>query len=205
MKDRVKNMYEEIRMPKRCEEAILRAAEKTQAQRRTSILRPVFAAAAVLALVICLAPPVWAAVENLMLKFRDSETGLTVYEGENEKGEMVVQAQAETGEVSFAEVRQGRLYFTGNGENLDITEAVAGGKPYIYTYQDQNGYTIYRIVGTSGTLENFGGYSFIKDEEGMWFSGEGHNYMDTQTEQVYPWVEAMWQELNIPWPMPGKA
>lgn len=203
MKDRVKNMYEEIRMPKHCEEAILRAAEEKQARRRTPALRPVFAAAAVLALVICLAPPVWAAVENLVMKFQDSETGLTVYEGENEKGEKTVMAQSETGEVTFVEVRQGRLYFTGNGENLDITDAVQDGRPYIYTYQDQNGYTIYRIVGIAGTVENYGGYSFVKDGEGMWFSGEGHNYMDTETGQVYPWVEAMWQELNIPWPKPA--
>lgn len=199
MKDRVNAMYEEVRMPRDCEEKILRAAEEKKNQRRKSALRPVLTAAAVLALVVCLAPPVWATVGNLVMKFLDPETGLRVYQREDG-----VEAYAETGEIPFAEVRQGRLYFTGNGEDLDITEEVAGGKPYIYTYQDQNGYTIYRIVGIAETVENYGGYSFIKDEEGMWFSGEGHNYMDTETEQVYPWVKVMWQELNIPWPMPGK-
>lgn len=204
MKDRVKNMYEEIRMPQSCEERILRAAEEKKDQRKKPLLRPVLAAAAVLALVVCLTPPVWAAVENLVLKFRDPETGLTVYEGKNAQGEDVIEGRGETGEVPFAELRQGRLYFTGNGENLDITEAVEGGKPYIYTYQDQNGNTIYRIVGMAGTPENFGGYTFTKDAEGMWFSGEGWNYWETETESVYPWVTAMWQELNIPWPMPGE-
>lgn len=197
MKDRVKNMYEEIRMPKSCEENILRAAEEKRNQRRKPALRPVLTAAAVLALVICLASPVGAAVGNLVMKFFDTETGLTVYEKENG-----VEAYAETGDVPFAEIREGRLYFTGNGENLDITEKVEGGKPYIYTYQDQNGNTIYRIVGIAGTVENMGGYTFTKDPEGMWFSGEGWNYWDAETEQIYPWVEAMWQELNIPWPMP---
>lgn len=203
MKDRVKTMYEEIRMPKHCEETILRAAGEKRTQRRKPALRPVLAAAAVLVLVICLAPPVWAAVENWVLRFHDPETGLTVYEGKTSKGSNAELVHVEAGEASFAEVRQGRLYFTGNGENLDITDEVADGKPYIYTYQDENGYTIYRIVGIAGTVENYGGYSFIKDEEGVWLSGEGHNYMDTQTGQIYPWVDAMWQELNIPWPKPA--
>lgn len=202
MKGSVKEMYDSMKMPEDLQSRIHSAAESASAPRRRPKLRAALAAAAVLALTLCLVSPVRAAVGSLMLKFRDPETGLAVYEGENEQGEPMIAGVSETEGVPFAEVRQGRLYFTGNGENLDITEEVAGGRPYIYSYQDANGYTIYRIVGMAGTVENFGGYSFTKDAEGLWFSGEGYNYWDTETGQLYPWVDAMWQELNIPWPKP---
>lgn len=201
MKDKVKRMYEEVTMPVSCEKRIWEAVEKKQ-QRPRPVLRPVLTAAAVLALVICLAPPVWAAVENLVIKFFNPDTGLSVYQGENEQGETVVEVHYDTETPPFAEVRDGRLYFTGNGEDVDITDQVQDGKPYIYTYEEENDRTGYMIVGIDESVENFGIYTFIREADGTWFTGTGQNFMDSETEQAYPWVAKVWEELNIPWPMP---
>lgn len=204
MKDKVKAMYDDVTMPVGCMERILEAAERKKERKRRPMLRPVLAMAAVLALVVCLAPPVRAAVENLVIKFFNPDTGLSVYQGETSQGETVTEVHYDTEAEAFAEVREGRLYFTGNGEDVDVTDAVQDGKPYIYTYEEADGRTGYMIVGMAGSIENFGIYTFIREADGTWFTGAGRNNVDPETEQAYPWVENLWQELNIPWPMPGK-
>ena len=63
-------------------------------------------------------------------------------------------------------------------------------------------------VGYSGSIENYGIYEFIREvTEGQadwegWVTGTGRNDLDPETETRYPWVDIVWQELNIPWPMP---
>lgn len=32
---------------------------------------------------------------------------------------------------------------------------------------------------------------------------EQENFLDPETEMCYPWVESVWEELDVPWPMPG--
>lgn len=203
MKDKVKAMYEDVTMPADCQARILRAAEERERKKPRPIWRSALSAAAVLALVICLAPPVWAAVENLVVRFFEPETGLTVYEGENERGKSKVEVHYDTETPPFAEVREGRLYFTGHGEEIDITDQVQEGKPYIYTYEKEDGSTVYMIVGMEGTVENFGIYTFVREENGQWLTGAGHNFLNTDTMQPYPWVVNLWEQLDIPWPMPG--
>ena len=193
------NFYDSVHMPKECEDRILNTIS---APRRK--FRPAAAVAAVLALVLVLgmSPTVRAAVED-WITTRFPGLDLTIQQRTTEEGieEMIVSIDTEVPTFAYAE--NGRLYFTGNGENLDITDEITEEKPYFYTCEDDRGYEIYFVVGYDGTIENFGTYEFIR-KDGQWFTGSGRNFLSSQVEgQAYPWVKVVWDTLSIPWPMPG--
>ena len=50
--------------------------------------------------------------------------------------------------------KEGQLWFTANGENIDITEQVSEDRAFTYKYTDGQGITHYLIVG--GAPETFG-------------------------------------------------
>lgn len=62
-------------------------------------------------------------------------------------------------EVKFCEVRDGRLYFIGNGENMDITDLCSAEKAFVYAVADKDGRVGYLAVG--GTPENYGQYCYF--------------------------------------------
>lgn len=203
MKDQVKEMFAEIAMPETCAEKIRQETEK-KAVRKRPILRPILATAAALALVLCLSPRVRAAVDEwLVTTFPNLD--VTIYEkplkgGQGGTGQII---QVHTEQSTFAHMENGRLYFTGNGENLDITDEIQEDRPYFYRYVDkETGMTIYLTVGMAGSIENFGVYEFIQDPNGEWIGGTGRNMFDPDTNETYPWVSLVWEELEIPWPMP---
>lgn len=190
--------YDSVHMPKECEARIL---SNLSAPRRK--FRPSAAVAAVVALVLVLgmSPTVRAAVED-WITTRFPGLDLTIQQRTTEEGieEMIVSIDTEA--RTFAYTENGRLYFTGNGENLDITDEITEEKPYFYTCEDNRGHEIYFVVGYDGTIENFGTYEFIK-KDGQWLTGSGRNFLCSQVEgQAYPWVKVVWDTLNIPWPMP---
>ena len=90
-----------------------------------------------------------------------------------------------------------------NGEKIDITDRIGEDRPFYYTYTDDYGLTHYMAVGYSGKLENFGIYEFLKDEQEGWVNGTGRNFLNPETEERYPWVDMVWEEFDVPWPMPG--
>lgn len=191
--------YDSVHMPKECEDRILNSIS---APRRK--FRPAAAVAAVLALVLVIgmSPTVRAAVED-WITTRFPGLDLTIQQRTTGEGidEMVVSIDTEA--PTFAYVENGRLFFTGNGEALDITDEITEEKPYFYTYKDDRGYEIYYAVGYDSTIENFGTYEFIK-KDGAWLTGSGRNFLSTHVEgQAYPWVKVVWDTLEIPWPMPG--
>lgn len=173
---------------------------------RKARLRPAVAVAAVF-MVVCLigcSPTVRAAVgDMLVIVFPGLD--LTIYEKplQSGSGDGVGQIIAiDTNQTTFAEIRDGRLYFTGNDENLDITDQITEDSPYFYTYE-QDQYEITLIVGYTDSIENFGTYEFIK-EDGAWFTGSGRNFLSNVEEgKAYPWVKVVWDTLDVPWPMPG--
>ena len=192
------NFFDSVHMPKECEARILNTI--TTPRRK---FRPAAAVAAVVALVLVLgmSPTVRAAVED-WITTRFPGLDLTIQQRTTEEGieEMIVSIDTEV--PTFAYTENGRLYFTGNGENLDITDEITEEKPYFYTCKDDRGYEIYFVVGYDGTIENFGTYEFIK-KDGQWLTGSGRNSLSSQVEgQAYPWVKVVWDTLNIPWPMP---
>lgn len=194
----IRSLYDSIHMPSDLEERIRKSAPTPKRR-----FRPVIAVAAALIMVCLLgcSPTVREAVEEWMIT-SFSGLDLTIYEKEMEGGGtgqiVVIDTEANT----FAHVENGRLYFTGNGENLDITDQITPENPFYYTYEDQD-YEITLIVGFDGSQENFGVYEFIK-ENGAWVTGFGRNiFSQTEEGELYPWVGVIWDTLDIPWPMPG--
>lgn len=204
MKEQVKGMYGEIRMPVEMERKIRRAmADKQEKRWNRLILKRIGAFAAVLVLMVALSPTVRAAVNDWVVKYFWPDSDITIYEMTDENGNTVGITGVDTEAPAFARLVNGRLYFLGNGEKIDITEEITEKKPYFYSYVDEYGLTHYMAVGISGSIENFGIYEFIRDEvKGEWVTGTGRNFLSAETQTRYPWVDIVWAEWNIPWPMP---
>lgn len=209
MKDQVKSMFEQITMPQSTEEKIRAGMvnhRKTDNNGR-KLWHHLTAAAAVLALVLLISPEARAAVEGWVVRYIFPESGITVYEGKTSNGCLAEIVCFDTETPAFAHVEGGRLIFTGNGENLDITDRITEEEPFIYTYVDEAyGLTHHMVVGYQGSIENFGTFEFFREEaEGQkpwegWSNGYGRNYLDEDME-CYPWVAIVWQKLEVPWPM----
>lgn len=196
MKELMK-FYDSVHMPEALEARILKAVPVPRRK-----FRPAAAVAAVLALVLVLGftPTVRAAVDDwITTTFPGLD--LTIYQQTTPDGDQMI-IGIDTEQTTFAEIRDGRLFFTGNGEDMDITDQITEEAPFFYTYNQDN-YEITLIVGYDGTIENFGTYEFIK-EDGAWFTGSGRNFLSMEVEgQAYPWVKTVWDTLDVPWPMPG--
>lgn len=204
MKDQIRNMFEQITMPRDTEMRIRAAMDRRQPAK--SRWKPAVTAAAVLAMLLLISPQARAAVEGWVMKYVFSGSDLTIYQQTDPQGNVTgIMATVDTEAPAFAQVVDGRLYFLGNGENLDITDEIAEDAPFFYTYVDNYGLTHAMAVGYSGSIENYGIYEFIwEDVDGQrdWVTGSGRNFLSSETETRYPWVDLVWQELNVPWPMP---
>lgn len=204
MKDQIRDMFEQITMPRDTEMRIRAAMDRRQPAK--SRWKPAVTAAAVLAMLLLISPQARAAVEGWVMKYVFSGSDLTIYQQTDPQGNVTgIMATVDTEAPAFAQVVDGRLYFLGNGENLDITDEIAEDAPFFYTYVDNYGLTHAMAVGYSGSIENYGIYEFIwEDVDGQrdWVTGSGRNFLSSETETRYPWVDLVWQELNVPWPMP---
>jgi len=197
----VKNMFEQIKMPLETERRICQTMKKSP--RPVVLWKRAAAAVAMLVLVIVLSPTVRAAVNNWVVKYFWPDSDITIYEMTDENGEVVGIAGVDTESPGFVRLVNGRLYFLGNGEKIDITEQITEEEPYYYTFVDEYGLTHNMAVGISGGIENFGIYEFIRNEaESEWITGTGRNFLDPETETRYPWVDLVWEHYSIPWPKP---
>ena len=201
MKDQVKLMFTEIQMPDETARRIRMSMAQQQPKgasrrswRRTVVL------ASILLLCLGLTTPVRAAVEELSKRFVFHNGRTLVKVSENG---MVGIAFSGTNIQDCLEARDGRLYLVANGENRDITDEMSLETPYIYTYVDTQNVEHTLILG--GTPDNFGYHEFYREDggQGPWIGGEGSHYLDSETEQVYPWLAEAWAMLKLPWPLPG--
>lgn len=205
MKDQVKDMFAEITMPEDSARRIRRAmAEKQAGQAVQRPRRRPAAAAAVVLSVLLLAglglnTQVRAAVENLMKRYVFHDVNTVIEKREDGMSGI----STLTNVADCLEVRDGRLYLIANGENRDITDETSMEKPYFYTYVDSQAVEHLLILG--GTPDNYGYHEFYREDSGQgdWLDGEGANYLDMETEKAYSWLVNAWEELNIPWPLPG--
>lgn len=204
MKTEIVKAYDGVTMSADCEQKI-RSAIKEKGKRKQETFRrlyPVAAAMAVVVLMLSLSTEVRAAVSNMVVKYFFPGSDITIYEEQDENGETVRITAVDTEAPAFARMINNRLYFVGNGEKIDITDEITEEKPFYYTYVDDYGLTHYMAVAYSGSIENFGIYEFIREADGDWIVGTGRNFMSIETETRYPWVEILWEEWDIPWPMP---
>lgn len=206
MKEQVKAMFEQVTMPKETAQKIRSAMDDDGRRKQKPVCRSLVTTAAVLALVLVLSPQARAAVEGWVVKYFFPESDLTIYEQTDVGGNVVgIAGVVDTEAPPFARMVNGRLYFLGNNEKIDITDEITEEQPYFYTYVDDYGLTHAMAVGYSGSIENYGIYEFIWEEAGGtrdWVTGTGRNFLSPETETRYPWVDLVWEELDIPWPMP---
>lgn len=206
MKEQVKAMFEQVTMPQETAQKIRSAMDDAGRRKQKPVCRSLATAAAVLALVLVLSPQARAAVEGWVVKYFFPESDLTIYEQTDAGGNVVgIAGVVDTEAPPFARMVNGRLYFLGNNEKIDITDEITEEQPYFYTYVDDYGLTHAMAVGYSGSIENYGIYEFIWEEAGGtrdWVTGTGRNFLSPETETRYPWVDLVWEELDIPWPMP---
>lgn len=206
MKGQVKEMFAQVTMPEETEKKIRSAMVTAGPAARKPVGRRLATAAAVLALVLFISPQARAVFDNWVVKYFWPDSDITIYEEINEEGAVeATVAVVDTEAPPFARMVNGRLYFLGNNEKIDITDEITEEQPYYYTYVDDYGLTHAMAVGFSGSIENYGIYEFIwkeADGERNWTAGTGRNFLSAETETRYPWVDIVWEELDIPWSKP---
>lgn len=206
MNDPVKTMFDQITMPEDVTQRIRETMDRRKGQGRRAPLRRAAAMAAAFLTVLlvagaCLNTQVQAAVINLIRRYVFNDNTVRI-----EMDEDSSRVSWDTSTPLYAETRDGRLYFTANGENRDITDETSLERPFLYTYVDEQNVEHCLIVG--GTPENFGIHEFFREAgahsnpQDGWLGGYGTNYLD-ENERAYPWLAAAWQELQLPWPLPG--
>lgn len=98
------------------------------------------------------------------------------------------------------EIRDGRMYFIVNGENIDFTDQVSQTKAFNYQYVDEQGVTHDWVVGLNGEkLENYGYAEYLRSG-GVWqggYSARVNINADGTTEAQ--WLENWKAENNCPW------
>lgn len=105
-----------------------------------------------------------------------------------------------------AEVRDGRLYFIANGEDIDITDLCSMDTAFIYVMQDRTGTLHYIFVG--GRPDNWGYGSIMKkpgnlrNPEGEWIGGGGHNHCGRESNwEPYGWYLDAKEKIGHPFPV----
>lgn len=207
MKQQIKQMYSQITMPEDMQARVKRAMAQKKPAHHLAGNRLV-TGAAILVLIVSLSPVVMAAVGNWVIKYFWPDSDITIYETLDENGSTIRVTGVATEAEGFARMINGRLYFLGNGEKIDITDILIPERPYCYTYVDEYNLKHFMFVGYSDTIDNFGIYEFIKekgeDSAGwtQWVTGTGRNFLNPETGTRYPWVDIVWEIIDVPWPMP---
>lgn len=104
---------------------------------------------------------------------------------------------------------EGRLYFVGNGEDIDITEQISLEEPFTYAYLDSSGTVHYLAVGgvydgALGIGESKMGWAEwtydLTGGEGMELGWDGKSigYWDNETDEEYAWHVKAKEVLAIP-------
>ena len=97
------------------------------------------------------------------------------------------------------EIRDGRMYFVVNGENMDITDQVSQTKAFTYSYEDTAGIIHDWVVGLNGEgLESYGYAEYLKTD--TWQGGYSArvNINADGTTQAQ-WLEIWKAENDCPW------
>lgn len=97
------------------------------------------------------------------------------------------------------EIRDCRMYFIVNGENIDITDQVSQTKAFTYQYVDNQGITHDWVVGlNSENIENYGYAEYLKTD--TWqggYSARVNINSDGTTDAR--WLESWKTENDCPW------
>lgn len=206
MQNRVQEVYDQVRMPEECSRRI----EQAMRSKKTGVLKPFTGYRRVSRIAVALTGVLLFLLTNVTVyaytgkgiigRFVSFADNAIFTKGRDENGNNISTAALDTADATApAEFREGRLWFTANGENIDITNQVSENNAFIYDYRDGEGITHYLIVG--GAPETFGYAEFLYDETQMpeWIGG--YFTAGKVGETINPdWLEKAKKELGIPWP-----
>ena len=76
----------------------------------------------------------------------------------------------------------GRIYFIGNGEHIDITDSIGRDEAYVYTYTHPERNSVHYLIA-GGYADTFGYAEIFSRDDGMkqWWGCEGCDYMLDET------------------------
>lgn len=202
MEKKLKEVFNQVKMPVECAlniEGIIKEKQETKPQRIKicKMPRAVATAAAVIMALLLTDGVVYAYTGSGIISRIIAFNGTVFTKTVDEDGSIVSKGQLNLEEAAApAKYEDGRLYFTANGENLDITEEISDMRAYTYIYQDAASVTHYMIVG--GNPESFGYAEFLQGADGEWIGGSfvGGEVGGTINPD---WLQNAKQELNIPW------
>lgn len=182
--------FQDVQPSQRCMDRLYSLREQKHHRRLSRTGAVVLAAV----LVLCLAVTASAAAgRNILDQFRSWSGSVTTWY-ETDDGERVGEAFCDFDDLNVpAELRDGRLYFIANGENIDITDQISDTQAYTYSFSDEQG-TYYLVVG--GKPESFGWAEFDFDANGEWVGG---TFEGGEGSSNPLWFENAKAELGVPW------
>ena len=210
MENRVKEVYGQIRMPEQCSQRIEGAMRNKQRNKQADTSKnpagyrrlpgPAVALAAALLLVLVNGTAYAYTGEGIISRILSFANNAIFTESVDEEGNMVSSATLDTANATAPAVyKDGRLWFTANGENIDITEQISDSQAYIYDYRDSQGIKHYLILG--GDPETFSYAEFLYDENKNPAWVGGYFTSGKVGETINPvWLENAKAKLGIPWP-----
>jgi len=147
------------------------------------------------ALILALTVSAFAVGGDTLKRILGWDGHIEVHELENEIGETIESVHYNK-ILEPVRIEDGQMFFAVNGENTDITDLIAAGESYSYTYEDEEGYTYYYFIGPSSEgLESYAYAEFIKGPDGDWVGGHGSGFSTDEAD----WLEEGKTEFNIPW------
>lgn len=206
MEKRLQEVYDQVRMSEACRRRIEQAMRAKGAEGQKYVTgyrwKPGLVAALAAVMLLALADiTVYAYTGSGLLSRVMSWAGNAIFtQGTDAEGNAVGTASLDTSNMTAPAVyRDGHLWFTANGENIDITGEVSEVRAYVYDYTDGEGIRHYLIVG--GAPETFGYAEFLYDttKDPGWIGG--YFTSGKVGETINPdWLEKAKEELGIPWP-----
>ena len=228
MKNSIMDAFDSVHMSDECTQKIKTAMMNKTVPSHTRTLRRIAAAAAcLLAVLMVIGSPAMAiakeAAEELVSKIA-AEMGITTIQssyvsddgnyvaiqGTTEEGHNIGGGSYNTGTTpTWLKEADGRLYFCGNGEMIDITDLISYEEAFTYIYTDDAHITHYIAVGGeyTGDLADFrtGWTELFRyehkpgidpvDGTENWIGGYGAHFGDP----AYEWYVEALADFETPW------
>ena len=223
MEKQIKDAFAELKMSQTC---AWRIQSSLRQHRRTPgwIRYAAVATACLVLLVLILANPnVAEALENVIVNFGKTEQPQgtngnvveqnTYFESNfsssieiDEDGNRVCVGSMNTGPAKWLEITEDGVYFTGNGENIEIGSIITTEVPFTYIYTDPQGILHYIAVGKyiAKGEERVGWHEWLREadkaDDGRfagWIGGGG--MIPNSESETWGWLEAAKEQFDVPW------
>lgn len=151
-------------------------------------------------------------LESLEVSYQPTDSGAAFMTGKDMSGNTFEGTYYDGSIPSWLTQEEGRLFFTANGEHIDITDQFTMDTPFTYIYTDDqmiihyiavggeyDGDLDYHLFGYTEWFQVTPGTETVKvtNEDG-WMGGYGHNNYSGGTTE-YPWYTASKDIFDLPW------